>query len=109
KGVPISTADSWDFWLQKDQPEQTKDFKPTRLGQTADFIGAHFLPYWLGRQVDYAYEEIVASQQLLQNLYPGKPILLAEVGWPSRGRERGQAQASDAIEGKFLRIFLSIA
>jgi exo-beta-1,3-glucanase (GH17 family)/cellulose synthase/poly-beta-1,6-N-acetylglucosamine synthase-like glycosyltransferase len=96
--IPLSTADSWDFWL-----------KVKRLGATADFIGAHFLPYWKGQPVDYANDDIVASHGELKKIYGSKPILMAEVGWPSRGRERGQAQASEAIEGKFLRNFVAIA
>ena len=98
KDVPISTADSWDFWL-----------KEKRLGKTVDFIGAHFLPYWVGTPLGNAIDEIVESRARLEKLYPDKPILLAEVGWPSRGRERGQAEASDAMEGKFLRKFLDVA
>ena len=96
--IPISSADSWDFWL-----------KTTRLGAEVDFIGAHFLPYWKGQPIDYANDDIVASHGELEKLYGDKPILMAEVGWPSRGRERGQAQASDALEGKFLRTFAAIA
>ncbi len=96
--VPTSTADSWDFWL-----------KTPRLGETADFIGAHFLPYWKGQAAEHANEDIVASYGELKKYYANKPVLMAEVGWPSRGRERGQAQASDALEGKFLRNFIAIA
>jgi exo-beta-1,3-glucanase (GH17 family) len=96
--IPISTADSWDFWLiEKD------------LAQSVDFLGAHFLPYWLGKGLDYANADVVASYNRLQQEYKEKPILIAEVGWPSRGRERGEAEASNADEGKFLRKFLTIA
>src|SRR5690606_6017663 len=98
--IPISTADSWDFWL-----------KEKRLGTAVDFLGAHFLPYWLGRSVEYANDDIYASYRKLESQpeYKDKPILIAEVGWPSRGREIGKAQASDAEEGKFLRMFFPMA
>jgi len=98
--VPISTADSWDFWIK----EETAN-----LGKTVDFIGAHFLPYWLGKQLDTANDDVVASYKAIQKVWGKKPILIAEVGWPSRGRERGDADASPADEGKFLRKFLALA
>lgn len=98
--IPVSTADSWDFWLTE-----------KALGKSADFLGAHFLPYWLGKGVEYANDDISASYAKLQSQpeYKDKPILIAEVGWPSRGREIGQARASDAEEGKFLRMFFPMA
>ena len=98
--IPISTADSWDFWL-----------KEKRLGESVDFLGAHFLPYWKGQPVEYANTDIFASYDKLKSEpeYKNKPILMAEVGWPSRGRERGEAQTSEAIEGKFIRSFVSLA
>ena len=98
--IPISTADSWDFWL-----------KEKRLGESVDFLGAHFLPYWKGQPVEYANTDIFASYDKLKSEpeYKDKPILMAEVGWPSRGRERGEAQTSEAIEGKFIRSFVALA
>ena len=96
--IPMSTADSWDFWLEEEA-----------LAAAVDFLGAHFLPYWLGRPVEYAVDDVEASHGRLQSLYPGKPILIAEVGWPSRGREVGEANASEANEGKFLRRFFQLA
>lgn len=98
--IPISTADSWDFWLEEKE-----------LGKKVDFLGAHFLPYWLGKDVDYANDDIVASYEKLkaQPEYRKKPILIAEVGWPSRGRDIDQADTSEAVEGKFLRRFFRLA
>ncbi|MDB6062073.1 MAG: ndvB [Verrucomicrobiaceae bacterium] len=107
--IPTSTADSWDFWLTEDKPGEHPENKA--LGASVDFIGAHLLPYWLGKGIDYANDDIAASYNKLkeQPQYKNKPILIAEVGWPSRGREKGQAQASDALEGKFLRNFFPLA
>src|SRR4029077_11877593 len=42
----------------------------------------------------------------LQQVFPHKPIVVAEIGWPSRGRTRESAVASDANEALFLRRFL---
>ena len=83
--IPVSTADSWDFWL-----------KYPKLARKADFIGAHILPYWQSIDIEHSFEAIKAQHYTLANYHRDKPILLAEVGWPSRGRERGQADASPA-------------
>lgn len=96
--IPVSTADSWDFWL-----------KYPKLAREADFIGAHILPYWQSIDIEHSFEAIKAQQYTLANYHRDKPILLAEVGWPSRGRERGQADASPADEARFLRTFLAMA
>jgi hypothetical protein len=42
-------------------------------------------------------------------LFPGKPIVIGEVGWPSNGRTRESAVASEANEALFLRRFLAHA
>ena len=56
-----------------------------------------------GRQaVDYS----LAQFKRLQKAFPRKPIVIAEIGWPSRGRTRESAVASDANEALFLRRFL---
>lgn len=96
--IPVSTADSWDFWLK--YPELAKE---------ADFIGAHILPYWQSIDLDNSLDALKAQQYTLANYYRNKPVLLAEVGWPSRGRERGDAQASPMDEATFLRRFLALA
>ncbi len=107
--VPVSTADSWDFWLigngKGEHPENA------HLAASADFVGVHFLPYWLGKRVEFANDDIEASYQKLkaQPVFKNKPILIGEVGWPSRGRDIDNAKASDAEEGKFLRRFFPLA
>jgi hypothetical protein len=39
----------------------------------------------------------------LQQVFSHKPIVVAEIGWPSRGRTRESAVASDSNEALFLR------
>ena len=55
--------------------------------------------------VDYSF----AQFRRLQKAFPGKPIVVAEIGWPSRGRTRESAVASDSNEALFLRRFLKRA
>jgi len=74
-----------------------------------DYIAVHMLPYWEGVHVDRAVDYIFDKIDLLQNTFPGMPIVIGEVGWPSNGRTRQSAVASDANEALFLRRFLNQA
>ncbi len=97
-GQPVGTAETWHTWLA--YPE---------LAQHVDFIGVHLLPYWEGVAVDRAVDYSFSQLRRLQKAFPHKPIVIAEIGWPSRGRTRESAVASDANEALFLRRFLQRA
>ena len=94
-GQPVSTAEPWHVWLA--HPD---------LVRHVDFIGVHLLPYWEGVSVEAAVDYSFAQFHRLQKAFPGKPIVIAEIGWPSHGRTRESAVASDANEALFLRRFL---
>ena len=96
--TPVSVAEPWHVWLTK--PDLVKH---------VDFIGVHLLPYWEGVDVDKAVDFSLERLQDIRNAYPDKPIVIAEVGWPSNGRTRNDAQASLANQASFLRRFLARA
>lgn len=79
------------------------------LVEHVDFIGVHLLPYWEGTPLDYAVEAAVSQVNELKKAFPGKPIVIGEVGWPSNGRQKGGAIASVSNEATFLRRFLARA
>jgi exo-beta-1,3-glucanase (GH17 family)/cellulose synthase/poly-beta-1,6-N-acetylglucosamine synthase-like glycosyltransferase len=95
---PVSTAEPWDAWL--DHPE---------LADHVDYIAVHMLPYWVGVDVEAAVDYVVDKMQRLRTRFPGKPIVIGEVGWPSDGRTRESAVATRANEALFLRRFLDRA
>lgn len=95
---PVSTAETWDLWLE--HPE---------LADHVDFIAVHILPYWEGIGVEQAVDYVVMRYEQLQATFPDKPIVIAEVGWPSNGRTRKAAVASPSNEALFLRRFLAEA
>src|SRR5580658_2130450 len=97
-GQPVGTAEPWHVWLA--HPE---------LVDHVDFIGVHLLPYWEGVSVETAVDYSFAQFRRLQKAFPGKPIVIAEIGWPSRGRTRESAVATDSNEALFLRRFLKRA
>jgi exo-beta-1,3-glucanase (GH17 family)/cellulose synthase/poly-beta-1,6-N-acetylglucosamine synthase-like glycosyltransferase len=96
--IPVSTGEPWHIW--REHPELVKH---------VDFIAAHFLPYWEGIDLKEAVGHVEMTYNLLQNAFPTTPILMAEVGWPSNGRTRRNAIASEANEAIFLRRFLERA
>ena len=96
--IPISTAEPPFIW--KAYPE---------LVDHVDYIAVHLLPYWEGVAVEDAVDFVVGNINELKQLYPGKPIVLGEVGWPSNGRTLKDAVASNANEATFLRRFLARA
>ncbi len=96
--VPVGTAEPWHVW-----------FKNPELVEHVDFIGTHMLPYWEGVHLDRAVDYVVDHVNLLKNTFPDKPVVIAEVGWPSNGRTRHSAVASPANEATFLRRFLARA
>ncbi|MCC6208485.1 MAG: glycosyltransferase [Gammaproteobacteria bacterium] len=96
--IPVSTAEVWSTWLHH-----------PGLARHADFIAAHVLPYWEGIPVEQAVDFVVQRHRQLTAEFPRLPIVLGEVGWPSKGRTRHGAVASVANEAVFLRGFLARA
>ena len=95
---PVSTAEPWHVWV--DHPE---------LGRAVDYITIHLLPYWEGLPVDDALRFIMEKYDQVQALFPGKRIVIGEVGWPSDGRDIGAARATRVNQALFLRRFFNIA
>ena len=97
-GQPVSTAEPWHVWI-----------KNPKLAEHVDFLAIHLLPYWEGVEVERAVEYSVEKVRELERAFPDKPIVIAEVGWPSNGRTRDSAVASEANQALFLRRFLAQA
>ena len=95
---PVSTAEPWHVWI--DHPE---------LAEHVDFITVHLLPYWEGIDVQQSIDYLASRMELLKQTFPGKLIVIGEVGWPSDGRTRESAVASTSNEALFLRRFLARA
>lgn len=97
---PVSYADVWEFWL-----------KNPALAQEVDFITVHFLPYWedFPVGVEGAMEHILAVHRQVSAAFPGKPILIGEVGWPTAGRSREGAVPGRVEAAEFVSRFLHLA
>jgi exo-beta-1,3-glucanase (GH17 family)/cellulose synthase/poly-beta-1,6-N-acetylglucosamine synthase-like glycosyltransferase len=97
-GMPVSTAEPWHIWLKNPQ-----------LVKHVDYIAVHMLPYWESIPINKAVDYVVNRMNQLKARFPGVPIVIAEVGWPSNGRARHGAEASAYNEATFLRRFLQRA
>ena len=73
--VPVTTAEPWHIWL-----------KHPVLAQHVDVVGAHLLPFWEKIPSTASVDFVLEKAGELKALFPQKPLLLAEVGWPSYGR-----------------------
>jgi len=95
---PVSTAEPWDTWLNYPQ-----------LADHVDYLMVHLLPYWEGVALEDSLAYLEDKLQRLELAFPDKPIVIGEVGWPSEGRTRGDAEASPANQALFLRSYLNRA
>ncbi|HEY1059465.1 MAG TPA: glycosyltransferase [Limnobacter sp.] len=93
--IPVSTAEPWHIWLQN--PE---------LADHVDYIAVHLLPFWEGVDMDHAVDYAFNTLHQVQTRFPGKRVVVSEVGWPSQGRTIQQAVASQANQAIFLRRFI---
>mgnify|MGYP005840737005 CR=1 FL=1 len=89
----VTYADVWEFWL-----------KAPELAPAVDFITIHVLPYWEDRPVraGEAVGHVRAVREKVAKTFPGKEILIGEVGWPSEGRMRAGALPSPANQARVL-------
>jgi len=98
--VPVTYADVWEFWLR--HPD---------VAAAVDFITIHILPYWEDFPVaaGAAAEHVDAIRAQVARAFPGKEILIGEVGWPSAGRMRAGALPSPANQARVIQDVLAVA
>jgi len=94
--VPVTTSEQWHIW--EEHPE---------LAEHTDLIAAHVLPYWEFVPMEDSTQFVLDRARDLKKLFPKKPLLLSEVGWPSNGRMRGGADASQADQAIYLRTLVN--
>lgn len=91
--VPVTYADVWEFWL-----------KNRELADLVDFVTIHTLPYWedIPIAADKAAAHIDETVKSVRKSFPGKEILIGEVGWPTFGRMREGALPSLSNQARLL-------
>jgi exo-beta-1,3-glucanase (GH17 family) len=98
--VPVTYADVWEYWLRN-----------PALATAVDFITIHILPYWEDFPVaaDQAATHVDAIRARVVRAFPGKDVLIGEVGWPSAGRMREGALPSPANQARVIQDVLALA
>jgi exo-beta-1,3-glucanase (GH17 family) len=98
--VPVTYADVWEFWLRN------RD-----VASAVDFVTIHVLPYWedLPVPATRAAAHVEAIRQQVARAFPGKEIVIGEVGWPSAGRMREGALPSPANQARVIQDVLALA
>ncbi len=99
-GMPVTYADVWEFWLRNRE-----------LAAAVDFITIHILPYWEDFPIaaDIAAAHVDDIRSRVAATFPGKEILIGEVGWPSAGRMREGALPSRSNQAHVLEEVMARA
>lgn len=96
-GVPVSYADTWEFWL----------IHQKELLDAVSFATVHIIPYWendpvgIGQAVDH----VSGIYRQVRERLGGKAVMVGETGWPSFGRQRQDAEPSQVNQARFIREF----
>lgn len=93
--VPVAYADVWEFWLRHAEV----------LAPEVDVVAAHVLPYWEDVPIGIAgaVGHVLSIHRHLVQSFDGKPVWIAETGWPSAGRQRGPAVPGVREQAQFVR------
>ena len=94
----VTYADVWEFWIRN-----------AALAQSVDFITIHILPFWEDHPIpaDRAADHIVSIHGHVAAAFPGRSLLIGEVGWPSAGRMREGALPSPASQARVMHDLLT--
>ncbi|MGA8931609.1 MAG: beta-(1-6) glucans synthase [Pseudolabrys sp.] len=98
--VPVTYADVWEFWLRN------RD-----VANAVDFITIHILPYWedFPIRAGVALPHIESIRRQVVAAFPGKEVLIGEVGWPSAGRMREGALPSPVNQTRVVQDVLALS
>ena len=98
--VPVTYADVWEFWLRN------RD-----LVAAVDFVTIHILPYWEDIPISAraAADHVRSIRGKVAASFPGKDIMIGEVGWPSAGRMREGALPSRSNQALVLQQVIADA
>jgi glucan 1,3-beta-glucosidase len=98
-GLTVTYADIFEFWRRN----------PV-LAEAVDFMSIHILPHWddpAPVSIDEVQAHVRGIIARVQQTFPGKAMIIGEIGWPSAGRTRGAAVPSLVNQARFIREFVS--
>lgn len=100
--VKTAAADTFPVW-QANRPN---------LAAAVDLLIWHTYGYWAGKNIEGAYPLVSQRYDAMMALYPGKPMLLGETGWPTMTSRMSMdltttAVGSEENQAKFYRDALA--
>ena len=99
--MPVTYADVWEFWLRNRDARRTRSISSPsiscRTGRTSRSRRGRPPPM------------STSIRQQVAAAFPGKEILIGEVGWPSAGRMREGALPSPANQARVLQEMVALA
>ncbi|MFY9684388.1 MAG: beta-(1-6) glucans synthase [Pseudolabrys sp.] len=98
--VPVTYADVWEFWLRN-----------TDIANAVDFVTIHILPYWEDFPISAGRSGVHVGtiRRQVVDAFPGKEVLIGEVGWPSAGRMREGALPSPVNQARVIQDVLALS
>jgi len=92
--LPLTYADVWEFWI-----------KHEAMASAVDFITVHILPFWedIPVPIDTAIPHLDETMAKVEAAFPGRELMIGEVGWPSEGRRRDGSVPSLVNQATFVR------
>lgn len=73
--VPVTTADTWDYWADLEKSQKVID--------AVDFVATHIYPVWGRIDIDKAMEVTSHIYDSLKTKIQNKKIIITEAGWPT--------------------------
>jgi glucan 1,3-beta-glucosidase len=99
--LPVTYADIFEFWRRN----------PV-VAESVDLVTIHVLPYWDDPSpvaIDAVQAHVRGIVVQARAAFPGKPMQIGEIGWPSAGRTRAGAAPTLVNEARFVREFAAQA
>jgi exo-beta-1,3-glucanase (GH17 family) len=102
--LPVTTADDFSWWVS---PESDA------IAQEVDFILVHAYAMWNGKLLDEAIAFTEAKYDEVAARFPGRTIVLGELGWATRRHDQGEqaklvkGAAGEAEQRRFYEAFVA--
>jgi exo-beta-1,3-glucanase (GH17 family) len=96
--LPITTAEVWPLLV----PGNPGYRDLSGLIDAVDFLTVNVFPSWDGVAIGRAVNHVQQIYEKLRLLYPRKPIVIGETGWPTAGLRNGDAVPSLQNQRRFL-------
>ncbi len=89
-GIPVGYVDAYYEFVQK-----------PNVSDACDVILTNCYPFWEGTEFNHALPHMQQMVQQAKVAAKGKPVIITETGWPSKGEKFGQAVPSHKAAMKY--------